>query len=114
MRSGRTGDLYITIKVGEHPFFKRVGSDLYVTKEIKVTEALLGTVVEVPSVEGPKRVTIPPGIKSHGKVRLKGLGVPDTNKGINGDQYVEVIIDIPKRLTDRQKTLLEELKREGI
>lgn len=113
-RTGRTGDLYITIKVGEHPFFKRVGNDLYVTKDIKVTDAILGTTVEVPSIEGPKRVTIPPGVKSHAKVRLKGLGVTDMSKGTNGDQYVEVLIDIPKRLTDRQKTLLEELKREGI
>lgn len=113
-RTGRTGDLYITIKVGEHPFFKRVGNDLYVTKDIKVTDAILGTTVEVPSIEGPKRVTIPPGVKSHAKVRLKGLGVTDMSKGTNGDQYVEVLIDIPKRLTDKQKTLLEELKREGI
>lgn len=113
-RMGRTGDLYITIKVGEHPFFKRVGNDLYVTKDIKVTDAILGTTVEVPSIEGPKRVTIPPGVKSHAKVRLKGLGVTDMSKGTNGDQYVEVLIDIPKRLTDKQKTLLEDLKREGI
>ena len=113
-RTGRAGDLYITIKVGEHPFFKRVGNDLYVTKDIKVTDAILGTTVEVPSIEGPKRVTIPAGVKSHAKVRLKGLGVTDMSKGTNGDQYVEVLIDIPKRLTDKQKTLLEELKKEGI
>ena len=84
------------------------------TKEIKLTDALLGTIVEVPSIDGPKRVTIPPGVRSHSKVRLKGLGVPDVGKGIAGDQYVEVIIDIPKKLTDRQKVLLEELKKEGI
>ncbi len=114
MRTGRTGDLYITIKVGEHPFFKRTGNDLYVSKEIKLTDAVLGTTVEVPSIEGPKRVTIPAGIKSHSKVRLKGLGVTDMGKGTKGDQYVEVIVDIPKKLTDKQKRLLEELKKEGI
>ncbi len=109
-RSGQRGDLYLTMKVGEHPVFKRTGSDLYVTKEVKLTDALLGTVVEVPSIAGPKRVTIPPGVKSHSKVRLKGLGVPDQN----GDEYVEVIIDIPKKLTGKQKTLLEELRKEGL
>lgn len=109
-RSGQRGDLYLTMKVGEHPVFKRTGSDLYVTKEVKLTDALLGTVVEVPSIAGPKRVTIPPGVKSHSKVRLKGLGVPDQN----GDEYVEVIIDIPKKLTEKQKTLLEELRKEGL
>lgn len=106
-RTGRPGDLYIILKVGEHPFFKRNGNDLIVTKEIKLTDALLGTVVEVPSVDGPKRVTIPSGAK---KVRLKGLGVPDTG----ADQYVEVIVDIPKKLTEKQKTLIEELKKEGL
>jgi curved DNA-binding protein len=109
-RTGRAGDLYITIKVGEHPVFKRVGNDLYVKKEIKFTDALLGTTVEVPSIDGPKQVRIPPGVK---KVRLKGLGVPDL-KGGRGDQYVETDVEIPKRLTDRQKTLLEELRREGL
>ncbi len=108
--SGQRGDLYLTMKVGEHPVFKRTGNDLYVTKEVRLTDALLGTVVEVPSIAGPKRVTIPPGVKSHSKVRLKGLGVPDQN----GDEYVEVIIDIPKKLTERQRTLLEELRKEGL
>jgi curved DNA-binding protein len=105
-RINRHGDLYIILKVGEHPFFKRNGNDLIVTKEIKLTDALLGTVVEVPSIDGPKRVTIPPGAK---KVRLKGLGVSDV-----GDQYVEVIIDIPKKVTEKQKTLLEELRKDGL
>jgi curved DNA-binding protein len=108
------GDLYVTIKVGEHPVFRRQGNDLYVTKEIRLTDALLGTTAEVPSIDGPKRVTIPPGVKSHSKVRLKGLGVPDMGKGPGGDQYVEIVIDIPKRLTEKQKGLLEELKKEGL
>jgi curved DNA-binding protein len=111
--SGRTGDLYITIKVGEHPVFRRTGNDLFVTKEIKVTDALLGTTVEVPSIEGPKHVKIPPGVRGGSKVRLKGLGVSDL-KGVTGDQYVEIQIDIPKRVTEKQKTLLEELRKEGI
>ncbi len=109
-RTGRRGDLYVIIKVGEHPVFKRTNNDLYVIKEIKLTDALLGAVVEVPSIDGSKRVTIPAGVKSHSKVRLKGLGVPETD----GDQYVEIIIDIPKRLTEKQKALLEDLKKEGL
>ncbi|MBP7527184.1 MAG: DnaJ domain-containing protein [Syntrophorhabdaceae bacterium] len=108
--TGRRGDLYITMKVGEHPVFKRTGNDLFVTREVKLTDALLGTVVEVPSIDGPKRVTIPPGVKSHSKVRLKGLGIPDQGS----DEYVEIIIDIPRKLTEKQKTLLEELRKEGL
>jgi curved DNA-binding protein len=106
-RTGRPGDLYIILKVGEHPVFKRNGNDLIVVKEIKLSDALLGTATEVPSIDGPKRVTIPAGAK---KIRLKGLGIPDTG----GDQYVEVAVDIPKKLTEKQKTIVEELRKEGL
>ena len=113
-RSGQAGDIYITIKVGEHPVFKRVGDDLYVTKEIKVTDALLGGTVEVPTIDGPKQITIPAGVGPRSKVRMKGIGVPHMKRGGRGDQYVEVVIDVPRRLTDRQRSLVEELRKEGI
>jgi len=108
--TGKRGDLYITIKVGEHPVFKRTGNDIYVKHTVKLTDALLGTTVEVPSVDGPKQVKIPPGAK---KIRLKGLGVPD-EKGGRGDQYIEIDVEIPKKITDRQRYLIEELRREGL
>jgi curved DNA-binding protein len=111
--SGRTGDLYVTIKVAEHPFFKRDGNDLYVTKEVKLTDAVLGGSVEVPTIDGPKQIKIPSGMRAHSKVRLKGLGVPDMKQG-RGDEYVEVTIDVPKKLTEKQKSILEELKQEGL
>jgi len=110
-RTGRRGDLYLTIKVAEHPFFRRVGNDLYVTKEVKLTDVLLGTTVEVSSIDGPKRVKIPPG---HLKVRLRGLGAPDVDKGSGGDLYVEVKMEIPGKLTEAQKQLIEALKKEGL
>jgi curved DNA-binding protein len=111
--TGRAGDLYVTVKVGEHPVFRRVGNDLYVTKEIKFSDASLGGTVEVPTIDGSKQIRIPPGVKASTKVRMKGLGVAEGNKP-PGDQYVEVAIDIPKRLTDKQKALLEELRKEGL
>lgn len=113
-RTGKRGDLYLTVKVGEHPVFRRVGNDIYVTKEIKLTDALLGVEIEVPSLYGSKKVRIPQGVKSHSKVRLKGLGVYDSEKGVTGDQYVELIVDIPKILTSNQRRLVEELRREGL
>lgn len=109
-RTRQAGDLYITIKVGGHPVFKRVGNDIHITKEISLTDALLGTTVEVSTIDGPKAVKIPAGAR---KIRLRGLGVPDS-KGDRGDQYVEADVELPKKLTDRQKTLIEELRREGL
>jgi curved DNA-binding protein len=110
--TGRTGNLYVTVKVAEHPVFRRDGHDLYVTKEVKVTDALLGGTIEVPTIDGPKQIKIP-AMKVHSKVRLKGLGVPDMKQG-RGDQYVEMVIDVPKKITEKQKSLLEELRREGL
>jgi len=109
-RTGRFGDLYITVKIGEHPVFKRVGNDIHMTKEIGLTDALLGTTVEVSTIDGPKVVKIPAGTK---KVRLRGLGVSDP-KGSRGDQYVETEVELPKKLTDKQKTLIEELRGAGL
>ncbi|HVN26022.1 MAG TPA: DnaJ C-terminal domain-containing protein [Syntrophorhabdales bacterium] len=111
--TGRAGDLYVTVKVGEHPVFKRVGNDLYVTKEITFSDAALGGSVEVPTIDGAKQIRVPPGVKASTKVRMKGLGVSQAGMA-PGDQYVEIAIDVPKRLTDRQKSLLEELKKEGL
>lgn len=111
--TGRSGDLYVTIKVAEHPVFRREGNDLYVTAEVKLTDACLGGTVEVPTIDGPKRVKIPAGMRRNSKVRLKGLGVPDMKQG-RGDEYVEVVVDVPKKLTDKQKFLLEQLRMEGL
>ncbi|MCX7966716.1 MAG: DnaJ domain-containing protein, partial [Syntrophorhabdaceae bacterium] len=108
--TGKRGDLYITIKVGDHPVFKRARNDIYVKKTVKLTDAILGAMIEVPSLDGPKQVKMPPGAK---KIRLKGLGVHD-EKGDRGDQYIEIDVEIPKKITERQRTLIEELRREGL
>lgn len=109
--TGQAGDLYVTIKVGDHPAFKREGNDLHVKATVRLTDALLGTTIEVPTLEGPKRVKLPGGVK---KLRLKGLGTPAAEKGTAGDLYVEVNVELPKKLTDKQKGLVEALRKEGI
>src|SRR5512136_1023386 len=73
---GPPGDLYLQISIRNHPIFIREGDDLLVEKEIAFSEAVLGTTVEVPTLEGIKKVKIPPGTQCHTKMRLKGLGVP--------------------------------------
>jgi curved DNA-binding protein len=111
---GPPGDLYLEISVGEHPLFIREGDDLTVEKEINFSEAVLGTTIEVPTLEGKKSVKIPPGTQSHTKMRLKGLGLPHFQKEGKGDEYVKLIIKVPKKVTEKSKGLIQELAKEGI
>jgi len=111
---GPPGDLYLQISVGDHPIFIREGDDLTVEKEINFSEAVLGTTIEVPTLEGKKSVKIPPGTQSHTKMRLKGLGLPRFQKEGKGDEYVKVIVKIPKKVTEKSKELIQELAKEGI
>jgi curved DNA-binding protein len=111
---GPPGDLYLQILVKEHPIFTREGDDLVVDKEVSFSEAVLGTTVEVPTLEGKKRVKVPPGTQSHTKMRLKGLGLPHFQREGRGDELVKVIVRVPKRVSEKNKKLIEELAREGI
>ncbi|MBM4339290.1 MAG: J domain-containing protein [Deltaproteobacteria bacterium] len=108
------GDLYLQISIREHPVFSREGDDLVVEKEINFSEAVLGTSIEVPTLEGTKRIKVPPGTQTHTKLRLKGLGIPHLQKEGRGDQFVKVIVKIPKRVSEKAKNLIHELAREGI
>ena len=111
---GPPGDLYLQVHIREHPIFTREGDDLIVEKEIKLSEALLGTTLEVPTLEGMKRIKVPPGTQSHTKMRLKGLGMPHFQKEGRGDEYVKIIVRIPQKLSERAKGLIQELAREGL
>jgi curved DNA-binding protein len=111
---GPPGDLYLQISIRNHPIFIREGNDLIVEKEIAFSEAVLGTTVEVPTLEGIKKVKVPPGTQCHTKMRLKGLGVPRFQGSGRGDEYVKVIVKVPKRVGEKTKKLIEELAKEGI
>jgi curved DNA-binding protein len=112
---GPPGDLYVRLKEVEHPVFKREGSDLYVDRHIKFSESALGTKVTVPTLDGKTMsLKVPPGTASHTKMRLKNYGLPHANSKGRGDQFVRIIVDIPGSLTKKQKTLLEELAKEGL
>jgi curved DNA-binding protein len=108
------GDLYLKVNVADHPIFKKEGSDIVLDKEIKISEAILGTTIEVPTLEGSKSIKVPPGTQSSSRIRLKGFGLPRLQGGGKGDEYVRILIRYPKNLNDRQKKLIEELKKEGL
>jgi curved DNA-binding protein len=107
---GPTGDLYIKIKVHEHPLFKRDGDDLRLTREIRFSQAALGTEIEVPTIDKKTlRLRIPPGTQSNARFRLKGYGMPHMNGGGRGDAYVQIAIAVPAKLNKRQRKLVKEL-----
>ena len=106
---GPPGDLYISIHVKPHKIFEREGNDLYCTLHVNFTQASLGTELDVPTLDGEASLAIPTGTQSHTLLKLKGKGLPDLRRSINGDQYVRVIVDIPKKLSKEQKELMKKL-----
>ncbi|SVB97515.1 uncharacterized protein METZ01_LOCUS250369 [marine metagenome] len=111
---GPPGDLYLKICINKHPHFSRVGDDILIDKEISPTEALLGTTIEVPTLNDSKILTIPPCTQSHTKLKLKGVGIPFHQGKKTGDQLVRVIVKYPKKLTDQQTELVHKLKIAGL
>ncbi|MFQ5429866.1 MAG: DnaJ C-terminal domain-containing protein [Phycisphaerae bacterium] len=103
------GDLYVICDVQPHPYFERRDEDLYLTVPVTVSEAALGAKVDLPTLDGTRTVTIPPGTASGAKLRLAGLGVPNPKGESRGDQYVVIKIVPPKPLTEKQRQLLEQL-----
>jgi molecular chaperone DnaJ len=108
---GENGDLFITVRVKPHPLFKRDGDDLLVTVPVALHEAALGAKIEVPSVDGPARLRVPPGTQSGQRFRLRERGVVSGRDGRRGDLVVEVRLVLPKLLDERSKELLREFGR---
>ncbi len=108
---GRTGpgDMYITVHVRKHRYFRRDGANIYVDVPVSITEASLGAKVDVPSIDGMTRVKIPAGTASGTKLRLKGKGIASPGQTERGDQYVILQIVPPKNVSPKAKQLLEEL-----
>ena len=114
-RGGKSGDLYLRILVKKHPFFERKGDDLYLQTSISFSQAVLGDEVEIPTLSGKKILLRIPNSTESGKVfRISKKGIPHFAGFGRGSLYVKLIVEIPKKLTKRQKELLEELKAEGI
>ncbi|MGH2740357.1 MAG: molecular chaperone DnaJ [Actinomycetota bacterium] len=106
---GPPGDLYVTLRVPDHPLFERRGQHLVCTLEIPVTQALLGTTVTIPTLDGEEAVKIPAGTRSGEVVRFRGRGLPHPGGGRRGDLYVEIDVDIPARLSKKERAAVEAL-----
>lgn len=107
-RGGPPGDLYVVITVREHPIFTRDGEDVLCEVPVSFPQAALGSEIEVPTIEGKVKMKVPAGIQSGAHFRLKGKGIARLGGYGRGDEIVTVIVEIPTKLTQRQKELLEE------
>jgi DnaJ-class molecular chaperone len=107
----RFEDFEIVLEVRPSRQYKREGDDLIVDHEITFSQAALGAIVEVPTIDGPLKIRIQPGVQPGTLIRLHGKGVPHVHGSGRGDEYVRIQLHVPTRLTHRQKDLLEELER---
>ena len=109
--NGINGDLLVVIEEQEHPDFKREGNNLYYTKIVSLPEAILGAEVEIPCLDGPRRIKIDAGTQSGTVTRINGKGLPTVNGyGGTGDLYVKIAVWIPKKLDKEDKAVLESLR----
>src|SRR5262249_31416132 len=99
------------VQIQPHPLFRREGDDLHIVVPLSIHEAALGAKIDVPSIEGPARLRIPPGTQSGQRFRLRERGVPSPRDGRRGDLVVEARLVLPKMLDERSKELLREFGR---
>ena len=109
-RGGRAGDLYIYIKIASHPYFEREGLDIQYDAHIPFTKAALGGEVEIPTLSGKATLKIPKCTQSNQTLRMTGQGIK-MKDGRTGNQLVKIIVDLPKKLSERQEELLKELEK---
>ncbi len=106
-RGGGVGDLNVVIQVRDHPMFERDDLDVHCELPISMSQAALGCEVQVPTLQGVRQIRVEAGTQSGDVVRLRGEGIPRLGGGPRGDQLVRVFVEVPTRLSDEQRELLE-------
>ena len=109
INGGGRGDLLVTVLVDRHPVFQRQEYDIYSSEPISFTQAALGGRITITTIDGPFEIDIKPGTQTDTKVKLKGKGVPTLrNKTVRGDHYVTLVVQVPDKLTEDQKSILNQ------
>jgi len=113
-KSGAAGDLHVIIRVAQHPTFRREGTDVHSDHTIRFTQAALGAIIDLPTLDGLVKMRIPEGTQPGRIFRIRGRGIPQSSgkNAPRGDHMVHVNVDVPTDLTPRQRQLIEELARE--
>ena len=112
VNGGPKGDLHISIRVKPHKRFIRDGADIHQNISIPVTTAMLGGAINVPTLEKDVKLTIPEGTPAQKTFRMKGFGIQKLNSSEKGDMYVNITVDIPKKLTDKEREIVAKLAEE--
>ena len=106
--SGTEGDLFVIVNVSDHPLFRRRGDDVMVDLPLTFPEVSLGTTVTVPTLEGTTSIRIPPGSPPGKILRLASRGLPRVGRSTRGDLHLQIVVEVPAKLTDAQRDLLSE------
>jgi molecular chaperone DnaJ len=109
---GGAGDLHVTVRVEPHPLFTRQGADVMCTVPVSFPQATLGAQLEIPTLEGKVKMKLPAGTPSGRVFRLRGKGIDAFGGAGKGDQLVTVVVEVPEKVTRKQRRLLEELAQE--
>lgn len=113
LRGGGPGDLYVILSVRPHEIFQRDGNNIVCRIPVSMVDATLGAKIEVPTLDGIVKMTIPAGTQSGKLFKIAGKGVVDLRRGFRGDQYVAVDVEIPTKVTKKQRKLLESFAEES-
>lgn len=108
---GINGDLIVRVRVQPHTNFKRDGKDIFYDQDVSMVDAALGREIVVPTIDGTEKIKVESGSQPNTIIKLKGKGVPHINSRGRGDQYVRIVVNIPKKLNRHQKNLLDELQK---
>jgi len=108
---GSNGDLIVRIRVQPHLKFNRDGKDIFYDQDVSMVDATLGCEIVVPTLEGTEKIKVDSGSQPNTIIKLKGKGVPHINSRGTGDQYVRIVVNIPKKLNKHQKNLLDEFQK---
>lgn len=108
---GVNGDLIVRIRVQPHVEFKRDGTDIFYDKDVSMVDATLGCDIVVPTLDGTEKIKVESGSQPNTIIKLKGKGVPSLGSRGRGDQYVRIVVNIPKKLSKHQKNLLDEFQK---
>lgn len=111
-KGAQPGDLYIVMREKEHDLFERRGNDIHIDVPISFVQAAMGAQVDVPTLKSKAKLTVPAGTQPDTILRMKDKGIPGINGG-TGDQLVKIIVEVPEKLTKKQKELLKEFDKES-